>query len=250
MQKTRLLSLVTGLALLIAAVLSVTVAGAAAPADQSGAVTFSTPEAAIQTFFDGIAAGDFNKILQACAITEVSQNFQFDREIDRLRAFIPLQEYAPTTHPLYVEINQAMIVSRIASQVKLLTYSLLAGTDLDYSRVTVMEIDAAVSFMNAVDPARLATLEVRAIGLPNKAIMDTARYHENAVKAANVYSADDSTERVALFSFEGDFYMLGFTLLRYGESWKIISVSSPIGNTTALGLPVKMTAAEFAAMTQ
>lgn len=249
MQMRRLLILVTCLALLTT-VLSMPVASASVPTNQTSDVTFSTPEDAIRYFFDGVAQGDFSKILQASAINEISKNFRFDLSIDRLRAFMPYQEYAPSTSSFYVELNNATITSRIANQVKIFAYSLLvAGDDIQYDRINRMEMDAALHFMNEVDPARLATLEVKEIGLPDPEIMATSRYQMNAANLARVYGADESTERVARFTFEGNSYMLGFTLLRYDESWKITSTSSPLAGTSALGTSVPISEQEFADMT-
>jgi hypothetical protein len=245
-----MLTLVAWLALLTAA-LGVPVASAAVPSAQaSGDAVFSTPEDAITAFFAGVAEGDFSKILQACAVDEISENFKFDLDIERLRAFMPIQNYAPVTDPMFVEINRAQVVSRIAMQVKLFAYTLLSGEDIDYTSTTLMDVDTAVKFANEVDPSRLATLQIEKIGLPSPELMQSDRYTENALKIARVYGADDSTERIALFSFEGSDYLLGFTLLRYGDNWKISSANSPMGNTSSLGLPVKTSAADFEAMTQ
>jgi hypothetical protein len=248
MQKKHILILITGLALLLTAIGGASLA--AAPSKQSSAMTFSTPEGAITTFFEGVTENDFNQILQASAIEEISEKFSFDGSIERLQAFVPVQSYAPADYPFYVELNKAQIVSRIASQVKIFAYSLLSTQDIDYSQTTLMDVDTAVSFMNEVDPSRLAQLEVQEIGLPNPEIMSSDRYKENALKIALVYGADDSTERVALFSFEQNDYMLGFTLLQYGENWKISSLSSPIANTSVLGGAGKTTKEEFESMTQ
>ncbi len=248
MQKKRILILITGLALLVTAIGGASLA--AAPSNQTSTVTFSTPEDAITSFFEGLTQSDFNKILQACALNEISENFRFDTNIDRVQAFLPSQSYAPTDYPFYVELNKAQMASRIASEVKILAYSLLSTQEIDYSQTTRMDVDTAVSFMNEVDPARLADVEVQKIGLPNPAVMSSDRYKENAVKIARVYGADDSTERVVLFTFEQNYYMLGFTLLSYGENWKISILSSPIAGTSPLGDPVKTTKEEFESMTQ
>jgi hypothetical protein len=134
--------------------------------------------------------------------------------------------------------------------VKIFAYSLLSTQDIDYSQMTMMDVDTAVSFMKEVDPSRLANLEVQEIHLSNARIMNEARYQEIALKIASVYGADDSTERLALFTFEQNDYMLGFTLLQYGETWKISSLSSPIANTSELGGAGKTTKEEFESMTQ
>ncbi|MEZ4679649.1 MAG: hypothetical protein R2932_36060 [Caldilineaceae bacterium] len=56
------------------------------------------------------------------------------------------------------------------------------------------------------------------------------------------------TERIALFAFEGNHYYVGFTLLRYGESWQISSQHSPLGSTDPLGTPTPTTVEEFESM--
>ena len=102
--------------------------------------------------------------------------------------------------------------------------------------------------MKDIDPKRLSSLGVKEIGLPNKTLMNSAKYQANAAKMALIYGADESTERVALFSFEQNYYYLGFTLFRYGENWKISSQSSPLANTNVLGTPIKISADEFDSM--
>ena len=48
-----------------------------------------------------------------------------------------------------------------------------------------------------------------------------------------------------LFSFEGQTYSLGFTLLRYGDDWLVSSQSSPIGGTSTIGTATPMSVEEY-----
>lgn len=243
MQKTRLLIVGLCLALLIAPV-----SGLFAQ-DSAGDNTFATPEAAMDHFFDGLIQGDLEKILQASAIDEMSENFAFDLYVDRLRALMAIQSPAPADYPLYVEINRAEITARISTQVKLLSYSLLAGDQIELDRTMIMELAEAQSLVLQVDPSRLAQLEVVEVALPNPEAMSSDRYKENMLRLAVPYGADDSTERVALVSFEGNDYLLGFSFLRYGENWKISSLSSPLAATPVLGTAMPITRSEFADLT-
>ena len=241
MQKKRILILITCLVLSVTAILGAS-AAAAAPPGQNGDVTFSTPEDAITHYFEGVTEGDFSKILQACAIDEMSENFRFDLQMDWLKmSLLSKQDYGPADYSLYVELNKAAATSIIARQVRIFTYSLLGGEDLDYEGYNEMDLEAALSFMSAIDPSRLASLEVLEIDLPNHEIMTHTAYREDAARTARIYGADEQTERVVLFAFEGNLYMSGFTLLRYGESWKISFVSSRISGLSPSGIPTKFT---------
>jgi hypothetical protein len=121
----------------------------------------------------------------------------------------------------------------------------LSSEEVDEGKTIMMDAERTNSFMKDVDPKRLSSLEIKKIGLPNETLMNSAKYLENADKLARIYGADESTERVALFSFEQNNYYLGFTLLRYGDNWKISSQTSPMSNANALGAPEKTTVEEF-----
>jgi hypothetical protein len=214
-------------------------------------VVFTTPEEAITAYLQGVAQHDPEKILQACAINEMSEKFKFDVYAERLgNVFLPAQFLSPADDPFYVEANKLQLSSQILSRVKIFVYSLLSSEKVDDSSV-ITNMDAAriAKFMKDVDPKRLSGLELKKIGLAGKTIMDSAKYRDNAAKSALSYGADDSTERLALFSFEQNDYYLGFTLLRYGDNWKISTPTSALANTNALGAPEKTTAEDFDSLT-
>jgi PBP1b-binding outer membrane lipoprotein LpoB len=235
MQTKRILILMVCLALLTAGC-------------SGSAPVFKTPEDAITHYFQGLAQSDFNKISQACAINEMSEKFKFDLYTERLGYLIPFQAQAPAEYPLYVEINKTQLSSQIFSRVRIFAYSLLSDEKVAEGKVVQIDAERTAAFMKDVDPKRLSGLELKKIGLPNKSLMSNAKYLENADKMARAYGADESTERVALFSFGGNDYYVGFTLLRYGDNWKIRDQTSPLANTNALGAPEKTTAEGFERM--
>ncbi len=246
MQRKRVLVLMACLALLMTGI-SATVTRATDPY-QAGDVTFKTPEDAVTAYMQGVAQGDVNKILQACAVDEMSRNFKFDLYIDRLRAFSPVLAPAPSDYPLYVDLNKAQMTAQISSQVKILSFSLLSTEQVDTGITIMMDIDGARNFIKAVDPKKLSQLDVKKIATPNKTVMSSTKYQDNATKLAKVYGADESTERVALFSFEQNFYYVGFTILRYGQNWKISSQTSPLSGISSTGAPAKTTEQDFESM--
>jgi len=208
-------------------------------------VAFKTPGDAITAYFAGIAQNDIRQIEQACAIAEMSEKFKFDEYTARLRALLPVQSPAPVEYPFYVELNRAQLTAQFYNRVKMLAFGLLSREDVASGKTIIVDAARIDAFLKDVDPKRLAGVELKKIGLPEPALMSSSRYLENAAQRASIYGADEATERVALFSFEGQDYYVGFTLLRYGDNWKISSQDSPLAGTNALGVPQKTTPAEF-----
>jgi hypothetical protein len=214
----------------------------------ASAPVFETPEQAITHYFEGLAEADAEKILQACAIDEMSEKFRFDLYTERLRALLPTQSLAPADYPFYVETNKMQLTAQTFGRVKIFAYSLLSSEEVDTGMTIVIDTERTNNFMRDVDPEKLAQVKIQKIALPDEALMNEDRYQKNAATIASIYGADESTERVALFSFRSSYYYVGFTLLRYGEGWKISNQSSPIAGTNAIGAPEKTTKQEFESM--
>jgi hypothetical protein len=217
--------------------------------EQSNEVTFKTPEEAITYYFEGVAQADTDKILQAFAVSEMSEEFRFELQTERMGgAFVPLVSLSPADYRLYVETNKILLSAQILNRVKIFAYSLLSDEETDEGKTLILDAERMKNFVQDVNPERLAELEVQKIGPPNKEIMETPQYQEGAASFAATYGADESTERVALFSFEGSTYYLGFRLLRYGENWKISEQLSPLADTNVTGAPQETTVEAFSAM--
>lgn len=217
----------------------------AAAQDNSSTVLFEMPEDAITFYLQGVMQGDVTQILQATAVTEMSEGFDFERSVNRLGS-LSIQSPAPSDQPLYVEINKAQFTSQILSQVKNFAYGLLATEkDVVEGRVFMMEPEGTTRFMDEVDPERLASLRIMDMGIPFPDLTNNELNLENWNEQAQIYGADEFTERVVLLQFEGDTYFMGFTLLRYDESWKISSAASLLGGTSVFGAPMRTTAEDF-----
>lgn len=227
---------------------AITSTSVAAP-DQINAVSFKTPEEAITVYMTGLAQNDTDQLLRACAIEEMSSKFDFARYTDRLQAMLLVTALSPAEYPFYAAINKQHLSAQMLNQAKNFAFALLSAEAVDGRSITDVTPERVAPFIKAVDPARLATIRIEQIGAPNPALMDSDRYRENVAKSAAVYGATESTERVVLFAFEDAYYSIGFTLLRYGDTWKISSQTSPLGNTAALGTPEQTTVAEFARLT-
>jgi hypothetical protein len=193
----------------------------------------------------GVAATDAGRVLDASAIDETAEGYRIAESVDRLQAFMPHLMLAPAEYPFYVEANQAQRADEIMSQVLMLAYGLLSGETIDGSPIVPVDKAWAEAFVARVDPARLAGIEVMAARFPHPDLGTSERYLQTAAALASTYGADELTERLVLFSFEGQTYSLGFTLLRYGDDWLVSSQSSPIGGTSTLGTATPMSVEEY-----
>lgn len=221
--------------------------GTSVPGKVKG-VTFKTPEEAITWYFEGITQADARKVLQACAIDEKAAGFRFDLYIEHVGYFLP-STLSPANDPLYVEVNKMQLAADSLNRAKGLLYGLLSDEEVAKEfgehRSIKMNPEMATAFMNDVDPRRLAQLQVHRIDLPRRKLMQRDSYQKRAARLASIYGADERTERVVLFSFEQNYYYVGFTLLRYGENWKIEYQVSQMAGTSESGVPQKTTVEDY-----
>lgn len=208
----------------------------------------ATPEDAVRQYLDGVAANDEHKILQACAIDEVAEHFEFAYQAARLRAITLNYSLLPTDYPFYVEMNRYEQASRMFNQVRGLSYSLLTSTPGGQTIVRVTE-EQARQYVKDLDPARLAGLKVASVKFPSAKLAADPRTLSNLATMAKDYGADELTERLALFEWNGKYYAVGFQLLRYGGDWKVLSQTSTLAGTTSSGAAEQTTQAEFDAQT-
>lgn len=115
-------------------------------------------------------------------------------------------------------------------------------TDVDQSLMPIKEIldgkpapmDAAgaAEFASVVRADRLSGLAQVKVGIPNPTLLKSEKHQANVAKIARVYGADTSTDLVALISFEGFDFVIGFSLLRYGEDWTVMSSRQRLPGST------------------
>lgn len=212
---------------------------------QTLAAGSTTPDEAVHEYLAGVAAADAERILGASAIDEMAEGYRIAESVDRLQAFMPHLMLAPAEYPFYVEANRAQRADEIMSQVMMLVYGLLSGETIDGSPIVPVDKAWAEAFVARVDPARLTGIEVIDARFPHPDLGTSERYLQTAAALASTYGADELTERLVLFSFEGQTFSLGFTLLRYGDDWLVSSQSSPIGGTSTLGTATPMSVDEY-----
>lgn len=204
--------------------------------------SFATPEKAITYFMKSLINNKVSNAFKVCAVNDYSEKYNFNAFSKRLDSISYLQSMAPAEYQLYVELNKIECLARIGKQIKLFYYSILSGeNDLIEPKYTPSDGEIE-KFIQAVDPKRLSVLEVISIDKP--LLVDDERYKKNASASAQCFGANDATERVALLKFNNDFYIIGFYLIKYGSSWKISSLCSPLANTPMYGVK-KITLNEY-----
>ncbi len=194
---------------------------------------FSTPEAAMRHYIDGVRRNDVDAIAAACAIEEMAHGFQFEQQTERLGMMNPLLLPLPPDYPFYAALNAADQRAQCLRYARMLALSLLSTEAFDGRPILDPGAERVAQFVRDIDPQRLSGLALERTGAAP--MIEDARYLENAARQARIYSADELTERVGLLSFEQGHYLIGFTLLRYGDEWKIMSQVANLAGTSALG---------------
>lgn len=217
---------------LLAGVVMVAPAGA-----QDASPSVATPEGAVRIYLDAFKARDLESLMAVSAADPVADEVDFVAYVDRIRAWLPFQAPAPATDPFLIDLNRVQQASQLLGQTRMLTYGLLTDVQLDGATVAPVDAAWAEAFMDQLDLARLDGLEIGEIALPDPELMDSDRYREVMAKQAAVYGADEMTERVALVSLEGRDWLVGFTLMRFGDAWHVNSQTSAIAGLPATGVP-------------
>jgi hypothetical protein len=205
----------------------------------------ATPEDAVRDYLAGVAQADVGRILDASAIDEMSAGFRFDLQTDRMHAMSLTGSLAPADYPMFVDMNRAQQSANVLGLVRNLVYSLLSTEQVDGNIIVPADKARADAFIAQVDPSRLSNLSLLDIGAVDPYFAKDPKYLENAAKRAAIYGADELTERVALVSFEGQTYAIGFTLMRFGDVWKVSSQVSNLTSSNDLGTATPVTLDEY-----
>jgi hypothetical protein len=212
-------------------------AAASATATSPG---FATPDDAARAYLAALAQADVDGILSATAVDEMSAAFRFDLQADRVQAFQPIGMLGPQDDPLLQEIDRAQLTWQILAQARACIYGLLSDIDMGGTIVVPFGKEEADAFAAQVDTSRLAGVVVTDVRFPNPAFEhDPANLQLNA-RIATIYGADEITERVATFDFEGAVWQVGFTLIRYGDTWKVMNQTAPLSNLPTTGVPQRV----------
>lgn len=219
------------------------VQGAVRPCEQS-IEGLATPEAAVNFYVESVAKNDFACALRAYAAHENAARFDFKALVSWVKVLSPGRLKAPAQYPMFVAMNEAVAKAEMAQATKLFVYGLLTDTNL--SGVQQMESDAEIrAFLQAVNPARLATVKVVRIDPPRQSELNSPEAQALFERVATHQGADEMTARIALYELSGQLFWSGFELCRYDKRWKICSLESSFGGP--FDVVEKTTAAQYEA---
>jgi hypothetical protein len=204
---------------------------------------FDSPEAAIGHFANSIANNDLTGALQAFAINDYADNFDFTAMSERTGVINIYQSLAPSEYSLYAQLNRLELLSKYAFNIKLFCYSFYSSEPLDGSTILLQdEPERVEAFIASVNPEQLANLTIKRVFRINAL---SERMKQNWQAQAKPIGADEITELVILYELDGSYFLGGFSLLRYKESWKISALSSVLAGMDALGGVSETTPEEF-----
>jgi hypothetical protein len=230
--------------LLYAQVFVVTTQAQTTPADifNFPEIDFATPEEAIEHFVASIAKNDLTGALQAFAINEYAEKFDFTAQSKRLRAIDLYQGLAPAEYPMYAQLNHLSLLSRYALYIKFFGYGFYSTEPLDDGLVGPIEDEGIAAFTASVNPKQLTKLMITRMF---RFTVLSEKLRQLWQEQVAISGAEESTEFVVLYKLDGNYFVGGLHLLRYGQAWKIDSLGSILASTPALGVVTKTTLTGF-----
>ncbi len=208
-----------------------------AAAGSRSSPVLATPDDAVRRYLQGVRDGDVSEILASSAVNPMAEQVDLASWVDRFKAWIPTEVPLPGTDALFVEVNRAQQAARLLGQTRMLIYGLLTDLDPDGGIVAPVDRAWAEALMGQLDASRLADLQIGEIAFPIPDKEHDERYVAAMNRMAEVYGANEATERVALIGLDGRSWLVGFTLLRFGDEWRVASQSSPLSGLSASGAP-------------
>ena len=216
---------------------------------QEEAPVSSTPEEAIGSFVAALCENDLQKALQVCAIEDYAAGYDFVGMVDYMKTFMPLQQMAPSEYGLYAGINAISAMYALTNQIKMMIYSFFVPEVGDGKPMYVGgSMDDAKAFATTVDPAKLKNLKLVRTDPPMQTLLNSEKNVKAFQRWADIYGADEMTERIALYELDGKTYLGGFVLLRYGEEWRIKSLNSNLAGLSVMGTVEETTPAAYASL--
>jgi hypothetical protein len=211
---------------------------------------FLSPENAVEFFITAVTEMDMDAALSACAINEYAEGYDAQTVIENVRMISPNMA-APNQYGFYRAMNQTAILGSAAMLLRNFIYNFVESEALhtifdgEWYRLQDDPEREAQEFVESVDPSFICELTIVSIDLPQPELFNSEPNQKNIEQMAGYYGADDITDRIVLYELGGVYYYSGFQLARYGETWKIIRLVSPIANCPAYGSAQQITREEY-----
>lgn len=211
---------------LVLGVMLVVGGGGSGDSEQQG---FATPEEAIEFSTEKIADGDAAAALTAWAGDAQAENLDLVGTLERFRALTPADTSSvPSDDEFFVDLAKTTRAGTAADQYRRMAFSLLlpevrydTTTRLDGGDLTAQDV------ADGLDSERLSSLKAQQVDL----VVGPEQYDETLAQAAALVGADERREYVVLYEWDGDTYLGGVGVLRYGDDWQIDTLAASLANT-------------------
>lgn len=190
---------------------------------------FASPEEAIETSTQQVADGDAAGALTAWAGDAQAEGLDLESTLERLQAFAPYDTTSlPSQDAFFVELAKTARAGTAAEQYRRLTLSLLLPEEVDLDTTTALDRGDVSSqdIADALDSARLAGLRAESVDRVEGPDGAADRFAEMAA----LVGADEAREYVVLYEWDGETYLGGASVLRYGDEWSISGLVAPLAN--------------------
>lgn len=191
---------------------------------------FKTPETAAEYFVKCINKNDFEGALQAFALDEKAKNYDSVAFMERMNAFMPLTGLAPE-YKEYAPLNRAFLNNQASQSVKGFAYSFIYKEDFTIPLILSDSNYEASDIYKLLDPVKLKGLKLDRLDYVYPELQDSERNQENIKAMGETFGFTDKKEYFALYEFEDEFFVGGFSLVKYKKGWQIDALNSPLGGT-------------------
>jgi len=199
---------------------------------------FDSPEGAIMVYLEGLRDLDLSRMMSAFAVESYVENFNFEAQLNRIRAYSFTSEIKlPNANKFVTALN---IESRKASvnNMILCHYIILCEPEFNHTQVSALKEEAnvtdfAAKLNTSLNALKFQTLKIT--GFVPPASIPGANYSEPRnlevmARNAGVRGADNLESRIAVFSLDGKEYAFCLDVINYGGKWYISQLGGNIGS--------------------
>lgn len=204
---------------------------------------YDTPEKAAAAYLEGFKKKDLQQMEGAFAIESYVNHYDFDGNLERLGAYIYVQEIKlpdvnQLTRDLNIENRRASVANSILQQ-----YVTLASLDFEIVEPQILKDERAVELFTEGFSKGLKSVETETIKLigfipPDKLsdIYSTDDNQKNLKTLADICGADKIESSAAVFELSGKPYLLCLDVVNYGGKWFVYRLNGNVG--VLMGLSV------------
>ena len=204
-------------------------------------VDTSSPEQVAGSFFDKLQDQDLEGALACFSCEEASENFNYESYV---KAFDEESQdtLLPTEDKKAKALNRQKLEGQAADQIS--SVLRVIGLGEESGRLSVQGVSpwkklgvGTEEYIENVDSRNLKDLKVERVELAAQSRQDQEETQDDLNAQAKAYGADERREYVALYTVGETSYIQGLTIDRYGDEWKIFSLTSDLAGLSSYGTP-------------